>query len=147
MAWLAMTIEPRSPIDDRVAVVGRLGGDADPEGAGGAAPVVDHHRLADALGEPLAVDARDDVGVAARRVRDDEANRTGREALRRGAAGGERRAGREDEREDSFHRAAPVFVQWSFKAARSAAPSSAAPRSPVSTTTRAMRPVKRKGDT
>jgi hypothetical protein len=45
------------------------------DGAGGAGPVLDHHLLAKAAGEPLGHRARREIRRAARRIRHDEAHR------------------------------------------------------------------------
>ena len=68
----------------RVAVGGALRDDVGADVAARAGPIVDQHLLREALGELLRDRARDDVGAAARRESDDEANRLGGVGLRRG---------------------------------------------------------------
>ena len=72
----------------RVAVCWRLGNGIGTDGGVGTGAVLDHDRLAQGLGELLAHAPTDDVGGAAWRVRDDDADRLGREdALREGMRG------------------------------------------------------------
>ena len=60
--------------EDRVAVRRRLGHGVDAERAAGAGAVLDHHGLAERLGELLADEARADIGDAAGRERHDDAD-------------------------------------------------------------------------
>ena len=81
-------------IDQQHGVAVRLGVD---HGLGadvvaGAGLVLDHELLAEPLGQPLADQPRQNVGGAARRIADHEANRPGRIVQRRGAAAGQTRA-------------------------------------------------------
>ncbi len=72
---------------DRVAVGRRFRDDVGAEIAGGAAAVVDDDRLAELRRQRLDDDARNDVGAAARRIRDDELDRPGGIVLRDGRSG------------------------------------------------------------
>ena len=78
--------------EQRVAVGWRACGEVGADRAARARPVVDHHRLADRLGQPLADRARDRVVAAAWRKGDDPADR-----LRRPGLGGSRRCRHADE--------------------------------------------------
>ena len=73
-----------------VTVSRRLGDKVGGDGAGGAGAVLDQHRVAPDLGEALRNHPRDDVGAAAWREADQDANRFGRVSLcLRSSAGGE----------------------------------------------------------
>ena len=74
----------------RVAVRRRGLDDFAREDAGGAGAVVDDDLRAERLGQPRAEDAREPVGGAARRRRDDEADRLGRLVRGRRDARGKR---------------------------------------------------------
>ena len=74
---------PRRTHQDRVAVGRGLGDEVGADVAARARPVVDHDLLREALGELLRDDASDDVGAAARREGDDEADRLGGISFRR----------------------------------------------------------------
>ena len=76
----------------RVAVRRRVDDRLDAEVVAGARLVLDHERLAHLLGQPLRDDARQHVGRAGRRVRDDPLDRPGRVV---GGLGGAARAGGE----------------------------------------------------
>jgi hypothetical protein len=95
--------------EQRVAVGGgprgRLGG----ERAVGAGAVLDHELLAQPVGEPLADEARDAVGIAARREADQQTHRPLRPGLR--PSGPERTDGPESsgQREKSSTRAHHCF--------------------------------------
>ena len=74
-----------------VAVGRRAHHAADADAAAGAADVLDDHRLAERLPQPIVQDARDGVGRAAGRERHDHGDRPRRIGLReRGVAAGER---------------------------------------------------------
>jgi hypothetical protein len=90
----------------RVTVRRRLGGERRAERAAGAAAVIDYDRLAQALVQLLTEYAADNVGAAARRVRHDEPDRSGREVLRRPGGGGQhhRRASEKGDELPSSHR-------------------------------------------
>ena len=82
------------------------------ERAAGARPVLDDHRLAPALRQPVGQDARDHVGPAGRRRRDDDPHGAVRVVggfvlLLRERGGGGERAG-EDRQDDLRHRVTPV---------------------------------------
>ena len=72
----------RQAHQQRVAVGRRLGDDVVADDGAGAGAVIDHHLLAELLGEFLRDDAADDVGAAARRRRHDQPDRAVRVILR-----------------------------------------------------------------
>src|SRR6266568_898056 len=92
----------------RVSVGRGLGDDVGADIAARAGPVVDHDLLREALGELLRDDASDDVGAAARREGDDEADRLGGIGVRR--RGRLRRQCRERRRERQSGAAALHFL-------------------------------------
>src|SRR5262249_42994989 len=77
----------------RVAVGRRIDHGLDRDIAAGAGPVLDHHRLGEALREPWCHDPRHDIGAAAGRKADHEAQRAQRVGLCECAARDRRRCG------------------------------------------------------
>jgi hypothetical protein len=91
---------------DGVAVGRRLQRGVDADGAAGARPVVDDHRLPEALAKARREDARDGVGAAARRKGDDETHGLGGIRLR------QRRQweGQREQNQEQLHFHTPRFL-------------------------------------
>jgi len=95
---------PSARNEQRVAVGGRFCHELGADHAAGAAAVVDHDLLAEAVAELDGDQAPDHVVAAARRERNDHPHRTGGIILGRGeAGGGEHQAGGSQQRAQVLH--------------------------------------------